>query len=669
MATLQKIRNHGVLLLVIVGVAMLAFIMGDFINSGSSFFNRGRENVGEIAGHKVHYTEYESAKDQLTEVYKIESGRTDIDEDLSVQIRNQVWQMMLMDYTLREQADKIGMDVTNEELSNLCIGENPHQLIRQRRAFYDETGSFNRFALINFLNSINQEASDAEQAANLKQARTYWLYWEKAVRLTYMQEKYTDLISKLVGANDLDAKYAYDARQTTVDVQYVEQPYFAVPDSVVAVTNGDLKKLYAQHKEEYKQTPNRSIEYVSFAITPSEEDFADVERVMQSLEQDFRTRKDVENVVNANSDILYDGRDYSIDDIPAEYKDFAFGKNAKKDDCTGITFANNTFSIARIMDCGYNKSDSVQLRLLANGEGSEDVELGWFRANEIQKDVAVPAFNGKKGETFTVASGMGEQTFKIVDKSVPTPKVKLAILTRTVGASSKTYSILYNKAKQFIVNNGTEDKFRTAAAEQGLTIMPAYALSENADKVADLKNSRPIVRWAFEAKEGQVSDVFECGNQFVVAMLTETRDGEYRTLEDVRAELVMEATNNKKAEYIMAQLDGVTTLAEAAKIFDTEIKTAEGVSLASYRFGVAGVEPSVIGHALAMADNTTSQAIKGNMGVYMLQIGEKQTATGEFNAAQEIQQLDMRVSYSIPYQAITLMESKAKVEDNRSRFQ
>lgn len=669
MATLQKIRNHGVLLLVIVGVAMLAFIMGDFINSGSSFFNRGRENVGEIAGHKVHYTEYESAKDQLTEVYKIESGRTDIDEDLSVQIRNQVWQMMLMDYTLREQADKIGMDVTNEELSNLCIGENPHQLIRQRRAFYDETGSFNRFALINFLNSINQEASDAEQAANLKQARTYWLYWEKAVRLTYMQEKYTDLISKLVGANDLDAKYAYDARQTTVDVQYVEQPYFAVPDSVVAVTNGDLKKLYAQHKEEYKQTPNRSIEYVSFAITPSEEDFADVERIMQSLEQDFRTRKDVENVVNANSDILYDGRDYSIDDIPAEYKDFAFGKNAKKDDCTGITFANNTFSIARIMDCGYNKSDSVQLRLLANGEGSEDVELGWFRANEIQKDVAVPAFNGKKGETFTVASGMGEQTFKIVDKSVPTPKVKLAILTRTVGASSKTYSILYNKAKQFIVNNGTEDKFRTAAAEQGLTIMPAYALSENADKVADLKNSRPIVRWAFEAKEGQVSDVFECGNQFVVAMLTEMRDGEYRTLEDVRAELVMEATNNKKAEYIMAQLDGVTTLAEAAKIFDTEIKTAEGVSLASYRFGVAGVEPSVIGLALAMADNTTSQAIKGNMGVYMLQIGEKQTATGEFNAAQEIQQLDMRVSYSIPYQAITLMESKAKVEDNRSRFQ
>ena len=178
MTTLQRIRNHGVILLVVVGIAMLAFILGDFLNSGSSFFNRSRENVGVIAGHKVHYTEYEAAKDQLTEVYKIESGSNDINEELGIQIRNQVWQMLMMDYTLREQAALIGMDVTADELSELCIGANPHQLIRQRRAFYDETGNFNRFALVNFLNSISQEAETAEQAANMQQAKTYWMYWE-----------------------------------------------------------------------------------------------------------------------------------------------------------------------------------------------------------------------------------------------------------------------------------------------------------------------------------------------------------------------------------------------------------------------------------------------------------------------------------------------------------
>ena len=129
MAALQSIRNHGTILLVVVGVAMLAFILGDFLNSGSSFFNKNRENVAEIAGHQVHYTEYEAAKDQLTEVYKIETGSSDINEDLSIQIRNQAWQMMLMNYTLRNQAEKIGLDVTADELSELCIGANPHQLI------------------------------------------------------------------------------------------------------------------------------------------------------------------------------------------------------------------------------------------------------------------------------------------------------------------------------------------------------------------------------------------------------------------------------------------------------------------------------------------------------------------------------------------------------------
>ena len=669
MTTLQRIRNHGVILLVVVGVAMLAFILGDFLNSGSSFFNRSRENVGVIAGHKVHYTEYEAAKDQLTEVYKIESGSNDLNEDVTIQLRNQVWQMMMMDYTLREQAEKIGMDVTAEELSNLCIGENPHQLIRQRRAFYDETGSFNRSALINFLNSLAQEAETPEQAANMQQAKNYWMYWENAVRLTHLQEKYVDLLGKLVTANNLDAKYTFQARQTSANVSFVEQPYFAVADSLVKVTDADIKKLYAAQKEQYKRTPNRSLVYVSFPIVPSETDYAEVEKLMKSLENDFQTKEDIAAIVNSNSDILYDGRDYSETTIPAEYKDFAFGKGAKKGQYTELTFADGTYAMARIMDCGYNQSDSVQLILVANGEGTEDVELGWYQASDLQKTIADPAFAGRKGSQFTVSTGMGEQTFKIADKSKPTPKVKLAILSRKVTPSSKTYGLLYNEAKQFIVNNNSLELLRQAAPEQGLSLTPVFALDANADKVNDLKNSRSIVRWAYEAKEGQLSDVFECGEQFIVAALTEVNEGNYRTIDEVRAELQMQATADKKAAYIIDQLNGVSTLEEAAKLFDTDIKEAENITLASSRLGAAGIEPAVIGAALALENNATSAPIKGNAGVYMVRVSNKQVAEGELNAEQEISNLNMRTSYSLPYQAISLMEEKAEVEDNRARFQ
>jgi peptidyl-prolyl cis-trans isomerase D len=467
----------------------------------------------------------------------------------------------------------------------------------------------------------------------------------------------------------LDAKYAYEARQTSVDAQYVQQPYYAVADSLVKVTESDIKKLYNERKELYKQTPNRAIEYVSFAIVPSAEDYANVEKLIKSIENDFRTKEDVAAIVNSNSDVLYDGRDYSEETIPAEYKEFAFGKGVKKGACTELAFANDTYSIARVMDCGYNKADSVKLVLVANDENTEDVELGWFKASDLQKNIAEPAFNGKKGTTFTVASGMGEQTFKIAEISKATPKVKLAILSRKVTASSKTYGALYNEAKQFVVANNNADSLRQAALAQGLTATPVYALNENSDKVNELKNSRAIVRWAFEAKEGQVSDVFECGDQFVVAALTEVNDGEYRPMEAVRAELIITATNDKKAEYIINQLNGVSTLEAAAELFDTDVKTAEGISLSSFRFGAAGVEPAVIGTALALEPNTMSAPVKGTNGVYVLTVGEKKVAEGALDATQEIQQLNMRTSYSLPYQAVSLIEEKAEVVDNRARFQ
>lgn len=495
------------------------------------------------------------------------------------------------------------------------------------------------------------------------------MYWENAVRLTHLQDKYIGLLSKLVTANPLDAKYAFEATKTSVNVEFVERPYFAVADSLVKVTNADIKKLYDANKEQYKRVPNRSLVYVSFPIVPSEADFAEVEKLMKSLESDFQTKEDITAIVNSNSDVLYDGRDFSESTIPAEYKEFAFGKGAKKGQFTELTFANDTYSMARIMDCGYTKSDSVQLVLVANGEGTEDVELGWFTATDLQKNIADPAFAGKKGSQFTVSTGMGEQTFKIADKSQPTPKVKLAILSRKVTPSSKTYGVLYNEAKQFIVNNGTEELLRQAAQEQGLSITPAYGLNVNADKVNDLKNSRGIVRWAFEAKDGQLSDVFECGDQFIVAALTEVNDGDYRTIDEVRMELTLQATTDKKAEYLMNQLKGVSTLEEAAELFDAEIQTAENVTLASTRLGAAGIEPAVIGAALALENNATSAPVKGNAGVYMVRIGEKVVAEGELNAEQEINNLNMRTSYSVPYQAIALIEENAEVEDNRARFQ
>ena len=666
MASLQKIRNHGALLIAIVGLAMLAFILGDFLNSGSSFFNRSRENVGVIEGQKVHYTEYEAAKEQLTEVYKIETGRSDFDEDLYSQIRNQVWNMFMMDYTLRAQADKIGMDITRDELSELCIGENVHQIIRGRRAFYDENGQFSRDAVINLIQAINNESEDAEMNANLKQAKTYWLYWEKAVRISYLQEKYSNLLQHLLKANSLEAEFAFNGRQNGVSAEYVMQPYYAVADSLVQISENDVKKLYKQHKAEYKQTPNRAIKYVAFDIVPSEDDFQAAENLLTSLKDEFRTTEDVSLVVNTNSDIMYDGRDYSAETVPAQFKDFAFAKGAKAGQCTDILFENNTYAMARIMQAGYSLPDSVELKAIV--EGGEDQELGWFKATDLPKNIAEKALAGKRGSRFTVAQGMGEQTYEIMEIGKATPKVKLAILAREVTPSSKTYSTIYNQAKQFIVANKNAEALEAAAQEAGLAVVPQYNLTATSDKVGQLKSSRPIVRWAFEAKEGQVSDVFECGQQFIVATLVEANDGEYRPLNAVRSELTYEARKNAKAAYVAKQLKGVESLEAAAELLGQNIQSVERVSLSDSRFGNAGYEPAVIGKAVAQAEGELSNGIQGNMGVFVVRTGAANNLEAEFNAEVEKAQLESRFAY-LPYQAMQQIEEHAKVEDNRANFQ
>lgn len=669
MAAIGSIRKHGAALIIIIGIAMFAFIIGDFLSSGTSYFNRRREYIGTIEGRKIHYTEYEAARERLQEVYKIETGRSDFDEDMSANIRNQVWQMMVSDYALQAEGEKIGMTVTADELADLCFGNHVHQIISGRRAFYDENGQFNKNNLVQFLGSLEREPENAEQQAYLNQAKNYWAYWENAVRITRMQEKYIALLQNCVTANSLDARYAYEAGKTTMNAEYVMKPYFAVADSLVNVKNSDIKALYDKHKKQYKQTPNRSIAYVVFPVVPSEQDFADAKAALEKVQEEFYTTDDVMTVVNVNSDIMYNAANLSEEDVPEDYKEFAFGKNAKAGDVTPITFKDNTYAMARLVEAGYSLPDSVELKALAAEEGQEDRELGWLRERDMPKELADKAFTAKKGEKFTVTLGMQDQTFEVLDIAKPTPKVKLALLARNVTASSKTYAHIYNTAKQFIVDNPNDEDFRASAAAADMDVETAASLQKTTDKVNDLKTSRPIVRWAFEAKDGSVSDVFECGDKFVVAVLTDVQEGEYRPIEAVSGELRYEAINNKKADKLEKDLAGVATLEEAANILGTEIRTAENISLSSYRFGTEGVEPAVLGAAMRLENGEVSKPIHGVTGVFMVKGGEKTVAEGEFNKDSEIQQLNMRVAYSLPYQALSLVEEQADIEDNRANFQ
>ena len=703
MATLEKIRSKGVLLVAVVGLALLAFIVGDFMKEGSTYFNKSKETVAKIVGEDINIKEYSAAIDQMTEVYKIETGKSELNEEMMTQLRQSVWESMVNEKILNAEAKKLGLAVSKDELSDRLIGNNIHPLILQRRSFAGENGQFSRPQLVQFLNSLDETPSNEEMKQQIAKAKNYWMFWEKTVKNSILQEKYNALIAKSVTANSIDAKMSYNDRKTSVDVAYVVQPYFAVPDADIKVSSSEISERYNKQKAQYKQDANCSFNYVAFDIKPMKEDYKESEIWINKLSPEFKTTEDVAGLVNSNSDIMYDGKNYSDKTVPVMLKDFAFG--GKTGDIYGPSFSNDTYLMARIMQSGIMQSDSVKLRhiflvtkdapkadsLIAAIRGGADFaelarkysavkqtaanggEIGWLQEGMagVEKEITANAFSKAKNEVFTIKNAQGVQIMQVEDKTAPRRKVKLAILERKVVPSSKTYSKIYNDAKQFAVDLKS-DNFDKKAKEKGYIVRPASEILQTVDKIADIPQSRQIIRWAFKSSKNDVSDVFDCGQKFVVVMTTELNKKGFRSVEKVTDQLKAEIIKDKKAELMIKNLSAELTknpsLEGLATFLKDSVKTAKGINFASYQFGAAGFEPSVIGKSTIASLGKVSTPIKGNAGVYVVRTSNKQINPQPMDIRMEKMQLNSRMSYSLPYMIIQDLKDKADIVDNRLNF-
>lgn len=703
MAILGKIRSKGVLLLVVVGFALFAFIIGDFLTQGSTYFNKSRETVAEIVGEDVNINDYQAAIDQMVEVYKIETGQTDLSEDVMAQLRASVWENLVTEKLLFAEAEKLGLAVSKEELSEYVIGNKTHPLIMQRRAFAGENGQFSRPMLVQFLNSLDVTPENEEMRQQIAQAKSYWLFWERNVKMAVLQDKYNALIGKAVTANSLEAKTSYEAAKVTTDVNYVVQPYFAISDSAVSVSKNEIKDRYNKNKELYKQEANRTLSYAAFEIRPLKEDSVEAQEWMNKISEEFKTTEDVVGLVNSNSDVMYDGRNYSYNSLPLNLRDFAF--TGKTGDVFGPLFENNTHTMARIMESGILKSDSVKLRhiyLTTADEAKADSiigainggavfadlakkysavpqtaanggEIGWIMEGMqgMDKEITDKAFAAVPNQVFTVKNAQGVQIMQVMEKTPARAKVKLAILERKVIPSSRSYGRIYNEAKQFAAELKSTE-FASKAQEKGVSVRTASELFESTERIADIPQSRQVIRWAFESDKGDVSDVFDCNNQFVVATTTEVNAKGYRSLEKVSDQIKAELIREKKADIMIKnlteQLKKTPSLEALAQALSTDVKVANAVNFANNQFGVAGFEPALIGKVSVLPANKLSAPVKGNAGVYVLLPVNPQVNQNPFNAKAQVMQLNMNFAYSLPYMILQDIRDNAEIEDNRLNF-
>ncbi|MDR1545106.1 MAG: SurA N-terminal domain-containing protein [Prevotellaceae bacterium] len=706
MATLGKIRNHGVLLLIVIGGALLLFVLTGFFNTNdlANFFQGNKTVVGKIDGEKIQYQDFFALKEQTEDFYKIESGNDAVNEETGSRLLDETWNRIVMQSVLEKDADAIGMCVTKQELKDLTIGENINNIspiISQRKLFVNpQTGRFDVQRVIQLITDINNaEVIKQASSEQLRQMRNYWQFLESNVKTNKLVEKYNTLISKALVVNSLEAKYAFDKNQTSVDLVYAMKPYFAVADSTVTVSESEIKTLYNKRKEQFKQDEACDISYVVFPVKPSDADFMAAAEQINNAKEEFATTDDIMGVTNDFSDKQYLDIFLTKNDIDADLQDFAF--SGAKDAVFGPILNNDTYKMARIVDNAVSP-DSVKLSMIIVAEQTTEAtrkktdsimnvlksganfaavayqssmdkntaakggEVGWFREVSLEKEIAEPAFKAAVNAPFVYENPQGyTQIFVVTEKTKPVSKVKLAVIETLVVPSKTTQAKIYQDAKQFAAESKTADLMPAIAAEKGYTLVPQPNVLRNTQNLGGNKGSREVIRWAFENKINTVSDVKECGNTLIVAGVTKKVKEGYRSFEDAKPSLEAELRKDKKFVNMKSDFSGKTIEQLAAENFSVD--TVKSFSFASSFAGSLGNEPALAALAPKAEIDAVSAPVKGTNGAYVFKVLTKTDSNREFDAKQEAQMLKSQ-NQNIFYYLVEALKKTYKVKDERFKF-
>ena len=683
MATLENIRKRGVLLSVVIGGSLLAFILGgiDF----QTVFGESRTAVATVEGNEISIQEYEARIDEMTTFYKIEMGQSNLDENTTRGVQTSVWNTMLHEQIIGAECEKLGIVVSDEEISKQLTADVPHPIMSQLRMFYSaEKGGYDKSILFDLLSAIDQEPNG--------DLAKYWSFIKRNIKQQMLEDKYNVLVSSSFNYSNLDAAAAFEAKKVA-NISYFTQPYYTVADSSISVSDSEIKAYYKANINLYNNAEEvRTINYLTFPVVASEKDYEDVKSWIDGLKDEFATSKDFIGVCNQNSDVAYNDVAQSKDKVDADLREFAF--SGKAGDFIAPRLYGDTYKMARIVETGIVAPDSIKIRhiLVQNQAKADSImaalksgadfaelaknnslagtsqnggELGWMSEGDFDVEFSKACFKGKVKKVFSFPFSGMVQVVEITEATKPVAKVKLCVLSRKVEASSQTYGIIYNNASQYIAKNSDAKAFvDSAKAEEGL-FLRSIQVKDTDNAVSDLKDSRQIVRWAFQNKQGSVADqVFECGDRFVVVMLAEVAPKGEKSLEAVKSDVKLAVMNAKKAEIMIADLKAKLSTANDLSVLGA-VRTADNASMNSAFIPGIGKEPKVAGAITSLIADNDIKFVAGNAGVYVLKLNNA-PAAGEIDFEHEIRNLSSRT----PYQMMIFesLKDQTEVDDNRINF-
>ena len=702
MALLGKIREKSIFLIIVIGLALFAFVISGALGTGSSN-STSNEPIGVINGKEIPLENFRFMVEQTERNF----GLT------TMQAVNNVWKQYIRNFVFEDQFEILGIDAGRDQIEQVV--SSTESIINDER-FINEAGFFDFGLFTDFIVQMKNTNPQAYES---------WKQQELSIISSAKENIYFDLIKSSLAVTSKDAEIFYHLENDNIDLEYVKFPYSKIPDTIFKLSDQDIKKYIDKNQNKYKRDESRSIEYVSFFENATEEDIKDIRESLLNLTEDrleyndvskltdtivgFYNTKYLSDFVNRYSDEEFDSIYLTKGKLPSDYAEILF--NLKIGESFGPYKDINSFKISKLIDKKKNASIRASHILISHNESNAKPpninrtkdeakklanklfrqiirnkskfeslaeefsdgpskslggDLGFFTQDQIEPEFFRFAENNRIGKIGLVETSFGFHVIKIVDKE---DLVLIANLTKKIVPSEQTSNEVFKNATQFEMNS-LNNNFETAAQKSGYKIRLVSNINKLDDNLPGLPSQRRIVQWAFDDTRelGEIKRFDLSFGGYVVVKLKNINDKGVRELNEVREEITREILNNKKANLIVKENSNFNTLEEFAAKNKLEIITANAINQKSGTIVGSGEEPFIVGKAFGLDESEISELLIGNSGVFKLKISKKSYAEDLPDYSELASKLETEERKNLSNLIISALENIAEIKDNRSTF-
>ena len=716
MATLQKIRNRGKILIATVGLALFAFIAEEFVRSLSYTQAESHQRVGKIYGEKINVQDFNASVEEYADVVKFSQGLNTLNDDQLSMIRDQVWQSLVNEKMMQHECEKLGICVTDAEIQDIVNnGRNP---MLAQTPFRTQQGTFDVNALKQFLNQYNEVMSNNDLGSEIKeqyqQMNNYWKFIEKAIRQQTLNQKYQTLLNGLMVSNPVAAQASFDGRANEADIYMAALPFSSIKDDDVKVEDSELKAKYEEMKEMFRSNEEtRDIKYIDINVTANEADKANLQKEMEGYAQALADGADpAKTVREAASQVPYSVLPVSAKSLPHDIAEQLDSLSVGTQVGPFVHDHDNTINIVRLIN-KVNLPDSVEVRqiaapgndltamektadsimnALAAGANFDTIAKkynqpatkSWITSNMYEGQV-IDENNRKFINTINTAAvgsnnkivldGQGVIIAQVTDRRNIVTKYNVAVIKRTMDFSKDTYNKAFNDFSSFLAGNTNVEDIEANAAQAGYNVQTRDNVSNTEHTIANVRSTREAMRWLFneDTKVGDVSPLYECGenDHLLVIMLTGVHKKGYLSWEDeqIRSFLTKEVMKDKKAALLAEKMKDAKSIADVAKIEGAVTDTIKRITFTSNAFisKVGASEPALSGSISKSKKGDFKSGVKGKSAVYAYQVLDQKKSDVKYDQKEEEQKLQQSIARNLSNFTGELIQ-KADITDNRYIF-